>query len=135
MAQVEWRIFRLPEVQCLIANWVSFGLLNYSMLNLGARLPNCLYVADQLIYVCLVGPTFYMGKLDCTPLQWGAQLSIVNATSIPFGAKHVKQQKQQPKRIAERFFAACCSNGLKRKHARRACLLSQDFCLEWWSRF
>lgn len=63
--QVEWGIFRLPEVQCMVANWVSFGLLNYSLLNLG--------------------PTFYMGKLNCTPLQWGAQLSIVNSTSIPFG--------------------------------------------------
>lgn len=101
IAQVEWRIFRLPEVQCLIANWVSFGLLNYSMLNLGARLPDCLHIADQLRCFCFVGPTFYMGKLACTPLQWGAQLSIVNATSIPFGAKHAKQQQKQPKRIVE----------------------------------
>jgi MFS family permease len=60
---VEWGIFRLPEAQAMTANWISFGLLNYSMLNLG--------------------PTFYMQKLGCSPLQWGAQLALVNSTSIP----------------------------------------------------
>jgi hypothetical protein len=93
--QVEWRIFRLPEVQCLVANWVSLGLLNYSMLNLGGTTKVLCFDCSVLpinsdMTVGLAGPTFYMGKLDCTPLQWGVQLSIVNSTSIPFGANHMK---------------------------------------------
>ena len=47
----------------MIANWMAFGLVNYSMLNLG--------------------PTFYTQKLGCSPLHWGAQLALVNSTSIP----------------------------------------------------
>ena len=46
---VEWGIFRLASVRAMVVYWVAFGNINYTLSNLA--------------------PTFFMQKLNCTPLQ------------------------------------------------------------------
>lgn len=60
---VELGIFRVPAVQALIAYFVAFGTINYSMMQWA--------------------PIYFVEKLRCSTAEAAAWLTIVNSINVP----------------------------------------------------